>query len=242
MRSHCSECGHATNKGLPVCAYCGTGRTRLLHPCEDCGDPVEVRKVPGGQYRCATCRNQRVVATMLGTAKPILERGGTLAEVARELGLSAERVRQILSSHQELRTLRRKSPEERHASVLGEQLSAGLSLEEAARVCGLAQAAARGIVARHAGLRALAISSREQRLARLRVERFDRVFRLVEVEGLSIGAACRTLGIRCRMLIYEVARTPEALERYPKLREVPRRRRLPLLEFAARREGLQSAG
>lgn len=179
---------------------------------------------------------------MLGTAGPILERGGTLAEVAGVVGLSAERVRQVLRSHPELQTLRRKPPEDRLAIAIGAQLAAGRTREEAAQACGVAPSVARGIVDRDPRLKVLAYLNRERQRACRRAERFDAVFSLVETEGLSIPAACRTLGIRCRTLIYSVARSPEAQERYPSLREVPRRRRRPLLEFTTRPEGLQSAG
>lgn len=242
MRTHCKECGHATNKGMPVCAYCRTGRTRPVHPCDECGDPVEVRRVQGGRYRCEGCRTRVRVEAVLAIAKPILERGGTLREIARSLQLSGERVRQILASHPDLGSLRRSTVEERCAALLAAQLSAGLVLEEAARACGMAQHVARGVAARAPELQAQAAVNRARLRTRQWIERFAPVYSLVQASGISIGAACRRLGVPCRILIYDIARTAEAQARFPRLREVPRRRRITFLELGPRPEGLQSAG
>lgn len=240
MRAQCRECGQPTNKGLPVCTYCRTGRVRPAHPCEDCGSLVNVRKDGSGQYRCGDCRAHRAIESMDRIARPILARGGTLAEIAQHLGVSGERVRQILSSHPELQSLRRATLEQRFTAALGEQLAAGEGIEEAARACGLRPALAHGIVNRNPGLKRLALRNQERRAAQRRIDRFEPVFRLVQAEGLSICAACRVLGIRCRMPIYRTARTREAQERYPVLRNVPQRRTIAVLQVAG--EGLESAG
>lgn len=240
MRMACVECGHPTNKGLTVCNFCRTGRHRPERNCEGCGSAVGVRKERSAPHRirCGACREQAEIERMRELAGPILERGGTLAEAGAALGLSRERVRQILAHHPGLAGLRRRPLRERIAGRIGCLLASGELPEGAARICGVSVATLRELLQARPDLRRLAALNR----ASFRARRFDAVFFLVESEGLSIRAACGRLGLKCRMAIYAVARTSAAQARFPSLARVPSRNRVPALQVQAGPMDLPHAG
>lgn len=240
MRMACVECGNPTNKGLTVCIYCRTGRSRPERTCEDCGCSAGVRRTRAAPHcsRCRACRDRAEIERMRLVVSPLLEQGGTLAEAGAALGLSRERVRQILARHPGLGGLRRRPLRERIAERVGRLLESGELPEGAARKCGVSLATLRSLLQARPDLRRLAALNR----ARRRALRFDPVFFLVDSEGLSIRAACGRLGIKCRMAIYAEARTPAAQDRFPRLALVPSRKRVPGLQVQAGRRGLPHAG
>ena len=127
---------------------------------------------------------------------------------------------------------------ERKVGAVLALLETGEVVAEAARKCGISKETLRGILRVHPVLHALAIQNRARRHA----QRFDRLFQMVEQDGLSIRSACGKLGIKCRMAIYAVARTREAQERFPRLNQVPSRKRIPDLQVGAGRADLQNVG
>lgn len=240
MRMACVECGHPTNKGLTVCIFCRTGQRRPERTCEDCGGSVGVRRARADPHRsrCLACRDRAEIERMRLVVGPILEQGGTLAEAGAALGLSRERVRQILAQHPGLAGLRRRPLQERVAERIGSLLESGELPEGAARKCGVSLATLRSLLGSRPDLRRLAELNRSCHRAR----RFDPIFLLVESEGLSLRAACGRLGIKCRMAIYAVARTSAAQARFPCLARVPSRNRIPALQVQAGKLDLPHAG
>ena len=240
MRSNCIECGNPTNKNFVVCSRCRMGSRRISRICEDCRTGVGVSKDPGnrGHFRCRPCMDKRLVEHFLEVARPILEHGGSHAEIGKSLHLSRERVRQIMSNHDELKALRKKTLSERVVDSLRPLLEAGDLVEEAAQSLRVSIHTLKSVFRTHLELRALSKRNRAQRMAL----RFDPVFQLVEQEGMSICAACRFLGIRCRMSIYKIARTDAAQNRFPKLKQTPRKHRFIPLKLDPMMGTLRSTG
>ncbi|MBI4912824.1 MAG: hypothetical protein HY823_08795 [Acidobacteria bacterium] len=219
MRSICKICGQMTNLNRDVCFCCMTGKERKrIGTCNVCGGAVYKRKknYSNESNICANCDNKKRIQSILEIAWPILEGGGSLKEVGQRLGLSGERIRQIVTLHAPVPGGVRRIRLQNAKNIINNLICSGKTAKEAAAECGLSRNWVSKVLRANPGLAMIEKGNRRDRHGC----RFDPIFRIVEREGKSIRAACLDLGIKCRSYIYKIARTHAAQQRFPCLKNV----------------------
>jgi hypothetical protein len=122
-------------------------------------------------------------------------------------------IRSLFKTHPELHTLQRKGFLYAAEMAMRLLLESGNTVEEAAKACGLTLFIARSQLKKHPDLQRLANQNQIVHCLDLVKPIFD----LVQLGGISIGSACKELGVPLTSTVYKIARTPQAKARYPAL-------------------------